>query len=208
MGENPTVEELNEIQAALDALRPFSSPVGNVAWIPVARIRPNDYNPNSVPPPELSLLYISIARDGFTQPVVVVREGEDFVIVDGFHRYSVMLLHDDIREAHRGHLPCVVLEKSAAERRAATVRHNRARGKHSVSGMAGIVFQMLSEGCTDVEVCNELGLDAEELVRLKHVTGFAKLFENVEYAKSWEVKRQIKLRVDAERKGIRTVKLR
>lgn len=142
---------------------------------------------------EMSLLHTSITQDGYTKPVVTIWDEDlkKYVIIDGFHRYTTMRLHDDLREKNGGLLPIVVLKKDINDRMAATVRHNRARGKHSVDGMANMVFQMLDNGWSDEHICNKLGLEAEELVRLKHVTGFSKLFENAEYSKAWMSKHQI-----------------
>lgn len=72
------------------------------------------------------------------------------------------------------------------------MRHNRARGKHSVEGMANMVFNMLDNGMKDNEICNELGMEPEELLRLKHITGFSKLFKDHEYRRAWESKSQIR----------------
>ena len=132
---------------------------------------------------------------GIALPPIVV-DRATLRIVDGFHRYLVMLNHADIRERTESLLPVVVIDKNANERMASTVRHNRARGKHQVNGMAGIVFTMLDNGMNDESICSELGLEAEELIRLKYVTGFAKLFEDVGYKRSWETRRQIRLRRD------------
>ena len=176
----------------------FEDPVAHVRWIPLDKVEANNYNPNVVAPNELRLLYHSIKADGYTQPVVTYHnpDADVYTIVDGYHRYLVMMHHEDIRERTDGLLPVVVIEKDVNERMASTVRHNRARGKHQVTGMAGIVFSMLANGMDDESVCSELGLEAEELIRLKYVTGFAKLFENVEYRKAWENRRQIRLRRD------------
>ena len=177
-------------------------PIFKVEWIPIEKVEANDYNPNAVAEKEMELLYTSISHDGYTQPVVTVHDQarDKYVIIDGFHRYTVMKRNRDIRGSTHGLLPCVVLKKSINDRMASTIRHNRARGKHSVAGMSSIVFSMLDNGWNDQEVCNELGMEPEELVRLKHVTGFSKLFENVEYRKAWETKRQIKLRKQWEAK--------
>ena len=105
-----------------------------------------------------------------------------------------MRRNKDIYELNDGYLPCVVLEKDINERMASTVRHNRARGKHSVNGMSNIVFEMLNNGRSDADICNELGLEKEELLRLKHITGFSKLFRDTEYQKSWNSDKQIKLK--------------
>jgi len=169
-------------------------PINNVIWIPLSKVKANDYNPNSVPPKEMHLLYVSIKEDGYTQPVVTIYDdkNDEYVIIDGFHRYSIMKRYKDIYDSTGGMLPVVVLKKNIAQRMASTVRHNRARGSHSVSGMSSLVFNMLKEGKKDEDICNELGMDAEELLKLKHLTGFSKLFKKCEYSKSWETIEQIK----------------
>jgi ParB-like chromosome segregation protein Spo0J len=171
-------------------------PIDRVLWVPVEKVQANDYNPNSVAKNEMRLLYTSIKQDGYTQPVVTIydEDGDVYVIVDGFHRYSTMRLNKDIRESTGGLLPIVVIDKPINDRMASTIRHNRARGKHSVSGMASMVFTMLENGWEDADICNEIGLESDELLRLKHVTGFSKLFENVEYQKAWETQKQSRLR--------------
>jgi ParB-like chromosome segregation protein Spo0J len=170
-----------------------TQPIDHVQWVPIEKIHANDYNPNSVAPNEMRLLYWSIYHDGYTQPVVTVYDEKQdrYVIVDGFHRYTTMRLNEDIRARTGGRLPVVVLDKSINDRMASTVRHNRARGKHSVAGMGNMVFQMLENGWKDEDICKEIGLSVDELVRLKHITGFSKLFENVEYRKAWESREQI-----------------
>ncbi len=116
------------------------------------------------------------------------------IIVDGFHRYLVLKFHKDIQERTGGRLPIVVIKKDINHRMASTIRHNRARGKHNVAGMARIVFDMLDNGWSEERICSELGLEKDELIRLKYVTGFAKLFENVEYRQAWETRKQIQIR--------------
>jgi len=176
-------------------------PVDRIRWIDKEKVQANDYNPNSVATNELKLLYHSIKQDGYTQPIVTIydEEKDKYIIVDGFHRHLTLKLNQDISDANFGKLPCVVIKKNINDRMASTVRHNRARGKHSLQGMSSMVFNMLDNGWSDSEVCNELGMEADELIRLKHITGFSKLFENVEYAKAWETKKQIKLRMEHER---------
>lgn len=171
-------------------------PVDRVRWVPVGKVRANDYNPNSVAKNEMALLYISIKHDGLTQPVVTVWDKEEkvYVIVDGFHRYSTVRANKDLLERTGGRIPIVVIDKPINDRMASTIRHNRARGRHSIAGVASMVFDLLENGMPDEQICEELGLSVDELVRLKHVTGFSKLFEDVEYRKSWETKAQIKLR--------------
>lgn len=173
-----------------------TQPVDNVMWVPLDQVTPNDYNPNSVAGKEMHLLYTSILHDGYTQPIVTIWDEvkSKWVIVDGFHRYYICKNHKDILERNNGLLPIVVINKSINERMAATVRHNRARGKHMVTGMSSMVLSMLRNGMSDAEVCNELGLEPEELIKLKHVTGIARLFANAEYGKAWETTDQVKIR--------------
>lgn len=157
--------------------------VDNVIRVPIEKVFANDYNPNTVAKQEMKLLYISIKHDGYTMPVVTVydKENDRYVIVDGFHRYSVMKLYKDIYEENDGLLPIVVISENINDRMASTVRHNRARGKHSIDGMSNIVMNMLQNGWDDQRIMFELGLEKEELIRLKHLTGYAKFFENSEY---------------------------
>ena len=173
-------------------------PIDNVIRVPVDKVQANDYNPNSVAKREMDLLYNSIFHDGYTQPVVTIYDPEidKYVIVDGFHRYQTMRTHEDIIKKNGNTLPIVVIDASTKDRMASTVRHNRARGKHSIAGMGSIVFNMLQEGATDEEICQKLGLEAEELLRLKHITGFSKLFKDVKYSKSWETDKMIKIKKD------------
>lgn len=175
-------------------------PIDNVIRVPVDKIQANDYNPNSVAKREMDLLYNSIFHDGYTQPVVTIYDPEidKYVIVDGFHRYQTMRTHEDIIKQNGNTLPIVVIKASAKDRMASTVRHNRARGKHSIAGMGSIVFNMLQEGADDKEICQKLGLEAEELLRLKHITGFSKLFKDVKYSKSWQTDKMIKIKKDYE----------
>lgn len=178
-------------------------PVNNVKWVPIEEVQANDYNPNSVATNEMRLLYTSISHDGYTQPIVTIYEPKlkKYIIVDGFHRYYIMKTYKDIYESTGGQVPIVVLDKDINDRMASTIRHNRARGKHSIAGMGNIVFKMLKNGASDSEICNELGLESEELLRLKHITGFSKLFKDVEYGKAWESDKQIKIKIDYKEKN-------
>lgn len=192
--EAPKIRAFNDAVAKAAAELGFPHPISALRWVHVDDVQANDYNPNAVAVNEMRLLHRSISADGYTQPVVTIwDEGiGKYVIVDGFHRYTTMRTQRDIYDTTGGYLPIVVLEKDASERRAATVRHNRARGRHSVDGMGNLVFQMLQDGKTDSEVCNELGLEAQELLRLKHITGFSKLMEGHDYTDAWETAQQVK----------------
>jgi len=188
---------LNELKEFLyREISEIKQPIDFVRWIPIDKVQPNDYNPNSVAKVEMGLLYKSIKHDGYTQPIVTIYDEtiDKYVIVDGFHRYFTAKSNSDILERNKGYLPCVVIEKDINERMAATIRHNRARGSHSVTGMGSIVFEMLQNGWSDEEICNHLGMEPEEILKLKHITGFSKLFKDVEYNKSWQTKRMIKIK--------------
>lgn len=191
------VEFLNQLKAKLyNELSEVKQPIDNVQWVPIDKVQPNDYNPNSVAKVEMGLLYTSIAHDGYTQPVVTIYDEkiDKYIIVDGFHRYFTCKNNKDIYERNKGRLPIVVIDKDINDRMASTVRHNRARGKHSVAGMSSMVFKMLDNGWKDEDICKELGMEPEELIRLKHITGFSKLFADTEYKKSWETRKQILLK--------------
>ena len=184
---------LNEVKAYLHTLSLNENPVDLVRWVPIELVQANDYNPNSVANMELKLLYASIAHDGYTQPIVTIYDSQikKYVIVDGFHRYYIMKTNKELFDKNHGLLPVVVLDKPINDRMASTIRHNRARGKHNITGMSAVIFKMLDNGWKDDEVCNELGMEPEELLRLKHITGFSKLFENTEYRKAWETRNQV-----------------
>jgi ParB-like chromosome segregation protein Spo0J len=196
-------EFLNELRKNISELYSPNQeqPIDRVIWVPVEKVQPNDYNPNSVAKVEMGLLYKSIKHDGYTQPIVTIfdPEEEKYIIVDGFHRYFTCKNQKDIYEKNNGMIPIVVIEKDINDRMAATVRHNRARGEHSVTGMGNMVFEMLQNGWSDEEICNHLGMEPEEILKLKHITGFSKLFKDVEYTKAWEAKRQIQLRRDYQK---------
>ena len=200
--EEDTVARSNLLSIFIQSKVGYPHPVGAVRWVPIENVRANDYNPNAVAGPELRLLYTSIREDGYTMPIVTIEDDErpgHYVIVDGFHRYTVMRKFTDIADTSEGHLPIVVIEKPLADRIASTVRHNRARGKHSVAGMGSLVFQMLEEGETDEAICEKLGLEAEELVRLKYITGFAKLYEDHVYSKPVITNRQLQAKAKYKR---------
>jgi hypothetical protein len=192
---------IEEIRQLLHELFPINQPVDFVQWIDSSKIEPNDYNPNMVAGREMKLLYKSIKHDGYTQPIVTIYDPDKdkYIIVDGFHRYYVGITQDDIKKTCSGKLPIVVLKKDIKERMAATIRHNRARGEHTVQGMSSLVFKMLKGGMSEVEICDELGMEEEEIIKLKHLTGFSKLFEGTKYKRSWESENQIKLRKLAEK---------
>lgn len=165
----------------------FKSPVYGVRAVPLAKIRPNEYNPNSVAPPEMRLLYDSIKQDGYTMPIVCYYDEKDdmYDIVDGFHRYRVMLEHDDIRAREGGMLPVSVIDKPIDERMASTIRHNRARGSHDVDLMSNIVAELHEIGRSDAWIAKHLGMDQDEILRLKQITGLAALFRDKEFSIAW-----------------------
>ena len=163
------------------------SPVYDVIAVPIEKIRPNSYNPNSVAPPEMKLLYESIKADGYTMPVVCyyVKKQDVYVIVDGFHRYRVMLEHKDIYERESGMLPVSVIDKPLDHRMASTIRHNRARGSHSVDLMSNIVRELHEIDRSDAWIAKNLGMSKDEILRLKQITGLAALFRDVQFGRAW-----------------------
>lgn len=183
------VTQLNRVKEALHAVSPFKDePVDCVLWIPNSDVIANDYNPNRVAPPEMKLLERSIEADGYTQPIVGMREdaGTTITTVDGFHRGRVGKESKKIRDRVHGHLPVVKIEKDKSNRMAATIRHNRARGTHDIDLMCSIVSELTTCGMSDGWIMRNIGMDADELLRLKQLTGLASLFANGTFSKAWE----------------------
>ncbi|KXB74386.1 immunoglobulin-binding regulator B family protein [Prevotella amnii] len=166
----------------------MKSPVYNVIAVPIEEIQANSYNPNHVAPPEMRLLYESIKEDGYTMPIVCYRlENGKYEIVDGYHRYTVMLTHKDIYKREGGKLPVVVIDKDISNRMASTIRHNRARGSHSIELMVNIVRELKAAGMSDAWVMKEIGMDSDELLRLKQISGLAAMFRNREFSEAEKI---------------------
>ena len=156
----------------------FKSPAYNVKAVPVEKIVANSYNPNVVAPPEMKLLELSIWEDGYTMPLVCYyREEEDiYELVDGYHRYLVMKTSVRIYKRENGLLPVTVINKDISNRMASTIRHNRARGMHSLELMTGIVAELSKSGMSDSWIMRNIGMDKNELLRFKQISGLAELF--------------------------------
>lgn len=165
----------------------YKSPVYNIVAVPIDKITANTYNPNAIAPPEMQLLYESIKADGYTMPIVCYydKEEDNYIIVDGFHRYRIMLEHEDIYEREGGMLPVSVIDKPIDQRMASTIRHNRARGSHNVDLMSNIVKELHELGRSDAWISKHLGMDKDEILRLKQITGLAALFKDVKFGKAW-----------------------
>ena len=165
----------------------MTSPVYNVIAVPVERIHANSYNPNAVAPPEMKLLELSIWEDGYTMPIVCYKipNSDEYEIVDGYHRYTVMRTSARIREREGGMLPVVVIDKPISNRMASTIRHNRARGTHSIDLMRNIVAELVASGMGDAWIRKHIGMDADELLRLKQLSGIASLFADSECSRAW-----------------------
>lgn len=158
-------------------------PVLNVRMIPTDKIMANDYNPNKVATPEMKLLKKSIQEDGYTQPIVVIYDDKQglYIVVDGFHRYR--LAKEDFKLEE---VPCTIIEKDIKNRMASTIRHNRARGTHQIKNMSTLVADLYQMGWDDAEICRQLGMDLDEVIRLKQITGLKEAFANHEFSRSWE----------------------
>lgn len=166
----------------------YKSPVYQITAVPVEKIKPNTYNPNAVAPPEMKLLYESIKEDGYTMPIVCYysKENDLYIIVDGFHRYRIMLEYPDIYEREGGLLPVSVIDKPIDHRMASTIRHNRARGSHNVDLMSNIIKELHEIGRSDAWISRHLGMDRDEILRLKQITGLSALFKDVKFGQAWK----------------------
>lgn len=190
LDEETRIEAINEIRAALHAISPMrDEPVDFVRWVKADTVGANDYNPNRVAPPEMRLLQRSILADGYTQPIVVWQDGDCYEVVDGFHRNRVGREVGAVHKRLKGRLPISVIniERSNKEDRiAATIRHNRARGKHQVDAMADIVLDLSRRNWSDHKIAEELGMEQDEVLRLKQITGLAELFSDCEFSEAWQ----------------------
>jgi hypothetical protein len=184
------ITQLNAIREKLHKISPFKSePVDFVKWVINSKVKANDYNPNSVAPPEMELLRTSIDADGYTQPIVANEEGDDIVVVDGFHRHRVGKECKEITARVKGYLPVVQIRAEQVDREhrmASTVRHNRARGKHKVEAMSDMVIELKRRNWTNSRICKELGMDEDEVLRLCQITGLQEIFADGEFSKAWE----------------------
>lgn len=185
------VDAINAIREALHALSPFSAePVDFVKWVPGHAVEANDYNPNSVAPPEMKLLEHSIKEDGYTQPIVSWKKENSFEVVDGFHRNRVGKESKIVAKRIQGYLPVVVINSDRVDkgdRISSTIRHNRARGKHKVDAMSEIVLDLKKRNWSDSKIGRELGMDPDEVLRLTQITGLAEMFSDREFSQAWAV---------------------
>ena len=186
------IEFLNELKLAMHEISPFKGePVDCVLWVKNDTVTANDYNPNSVAPPEMALLETSISEDGYTQPIVSwMREDDKREVVDGFHRHRVGKESKEITKRVHGYLPVVTINASQldkGDRIASTIRHNRARGKHKVEAMSDIVIELKRRNWSDEKIAKNLGMDADEILRLTQITGLAEMFKDEEFSASWDL---------------------
>ena len=185
------VAVINGIRELLHGASPFAAePVDCVLWVRSEEVGANDYNPNTVAPPEMRLLEHSISEDGYTQPVVAWKQGGGYEVVDGFHRTRVAKESAPVRGRVHGYVPITIVQDSRLDRGdriASTIRHNRARGKHRVDAMSDIVIELKRRNWTDEKIGRELGMDADEVLRLAQITGLAEMFADREFSKSWDI---------------------
>lgn len=190
--DDERIVAINEIKLALHAASPFrDEPVDCVLWVPAATVEANDYNPNKVAPPEMKLLEISIAEDGYTQPIVTWSVNNHREVVDGFHRTRIGKESKAVRKRVRSYLPVTTINndrEDRGDRIAATIRHNRARGKHQVQAMSEIVVELKRRNWSDEKIGRELGMDPDEVLRLAQISGLAEMFMDAEFSEAWEIK--------------------
>jgi ParB-like chromosome segregation protein Spo0J len=182
---------INKLRELLHEVSPFKQePVDLVRWVLADGVTANDYNPNSVAPPEMKLLEQSIESDGYTQPIVTWVDGEQREVIDGFHRNRVGKESPVIRARVLGYLPVVTVNndrQDKGDRIAATIRHNRARGKHKVEAMSDIVIELKRRNWSDEKIAKNLGMDPDEILRLTQISGLAEMFADQEFSSSWDL---------------------
>ncbi len=184
------INKINEIRIKLHEISPFKNePVDCVLWVPADQVEANDYNPNAVAPPEMKLLELSISEDGYTQPIVAYGTNDYYEVVDGFHRNRVGKECKKVKERIHGYLPIAVINpdrEDKSDRIASTIRHNRARGKHQVTAMSDIVLELSRRNWSEQKIAKELGMEPDEVLRLKQITGLAELFSDSDFSEAWE----------------------
>ena len=187
---NLKIDLINELRLAIHELSPFKTePVDFVKWVKNDLVYANDYNPNSVAPPEMELLRLSIDADGYTQPIVSMIHEDKYEVVDGFHRHRVGKECNDIQSKVHGYLPLVQIRTSQTDtndRMASTIRHNRARGKHKVEAMSDIVIELKRRFWSDEKISKQLGMEPDEVLRLTQITGLTDMFADSEFSEAWE----------------------
>lgn len=189
--DDERIAALNEIRCALHEVSPMrDEPVDCVLWVEGDNVQANDYNPNMVAPPEMKLLEHSIETDGFTQPIVTFPIGEHREVVDGFHRNLIAKNSKAVSTRLQGYLPVTTIRtdrQSREDRIAATIRHNRARGQHQVADMSDIVVELSRRNWSDIKIGRELGMEPDEVLRLKQISGLAEMFASTEFSEAWEI---------------------
>lgn len=189
LDESQRMVVLNEIRAALHEVSPMrDQPVDYVKWVPATTVRGNAYNPNHADTRAMELLAKSVGEDGFTQPIVVYPEGTEpgtIEIVDGFHRHLVGRDMDTLK----GWLPTTAIRPERAgldERMAATYRHNKARGEHTIPGMSEFILDLSRRGKSDQAIADTLSMDLDEVERLRSLVGLAEAHADEEFSAAWE----------------------
>lgn len=190
LGVDDRVSCINQIRRHLSLHSPFANePIDCVLWVKNDAVQANDYNPNSVAPPEMELLRLSILNDGYTQPVVAWPLEDGYEVVDGFHRTRVGKEFKDVRKRVHGYLPLSIIKAERTDRGdriASTIRHNRARGKHQVEAMSDIVLELKRRNWSDKKIGQQLGMDADEVLRLTQISGLAEMFADQDFSEAWE----------------------
>jgi len=183
------IETINELRLMIKEYSPFKDePVDCVMWVKNTSVKANDYNPNSVAPPEMELLKRSILKDGYTQPIVTWESPESIEVIDGFHRNRVGKECKEVSERIGGYLPIVCIKEDREgknDRVAATIRHNRARGKHKVDSMSDIVVDLKKRNWSNKKIAKELGMDQDEVLRLSQISGLAEMFKDQDFSEAW-----------------------
>jgi len=185
------VDTINKIRLELAKYSPFNTePVDCVQWVLNTEVLANDYNPNTVAPPEMKLLELSIQSDGYTQPIVSWEREGKYEVIDGFHRHRVGKESKEIQKRIKGYLPLVVINgdrSDLSDRMASTIRHNRARGKHGVDSMSDIVVDLKKRNRSEEWIAKHLGMDSDEVLRLCQVSGLVEMFSTTDFSKAWDI---------------------
>lgn len=190
LDQDELIKSINHIKLFLHSISPFKNePVDCVTWVKGENVGSNDYNPNAVAPPEMELLELSIASDGFTQPIVTWKKEGEYEVIDGFHRNRVGKESEAVKTRLNGYLPVVAIKDDRDgrnDRIASTIRHNRARGKHRIDSMSEIVVELKKRNWSPKKIAKELGMDQDEVLRLSQISGLSEMFADSDFTEAWE----------------------
>lgn len=164
---------------------PSLNPISRIQWVNIKDIIANDYNPNFIASPEKKCLLRSMLKYGITSPLIVHKQEDKYMLIDGFHRWKLISRNKELAQNLNHKVPVVALHLPLNDRIAASICYNRACGQNKITELAEIVKTLSDHGWSSQKIMTELGMEADEVLRLKQFTGLGELFKEEEYSNGW-----------------------